>query len=298
MRVLFVINGVPQLIPLITGNEQLHRTSQGATLAGACGGFRVEVMPPHVVARLVVMDVADRQRARVSILSTRERLIERCNQLGGRDSSPGGCVRELDCRHGRHGYLDVRAIVTGVGLSCEGFARRAGNLIAERVANITGGRVAMRVEPGSGESKLVRATAHARAEDVCSARGTKLAGMIAGLSRLGAQDEQHATDLNYQLLAGVAAALRAKGEKVGPFVRAALAYAQREQQTYPLAHWQYSSSGILRGSVVLPIAVSGFLDELSAVLGAVALASSLGSLRALAARLAGDELTFEKQPEV
>lgn len=317
----FTINDRDYLIPMVTDEPSVVAAcSNAAKIVRSSGGFHATSEDPVLVGQIQVMfegsnDLADESPAlldtietlRLShkrIMDTREQLLAAANEPHPRLVARGGGARDISVReffHTRIGpmlvvYLafDTRDAMGAnlVNTACE--------TIAPRIAELTGGRVNLRILTNLSDRRLARATCRVAAEAL---GGEEVAALIVEAQVLAELDRYRAATHNKGIMNGVDAVAVATGNDFRAIEAGAHAYAARDGGYRPLTNWEQAANGDLIGSIELPLAVGivGGLTrahkvaqialrvlavksgpELAAVMAAVGLAQNLAALRALA----------------
>lgn len=317
----FTINERDYLIPMVTEEPSIIAAcSYAAKIVRASGGFHVRAHEPILVGQVQVMfenvsGPAD-ESAELSetihalrlchrrILEARAELLALANQAHPNLVKRGGGARDISVReffHTRIGpmlvvYLafDTRDAMGAnlVNTACE--------KIAPRIAELTGGRVNLRILTNLSDRRLARATCRVTADAL---GGTEVARLIVEAQVLAEVDRYRAATHNKGIMNGIDALALATGNDFRALEAGAHAYAARDGGYRPLTNWEQASNGDLIGSIEVPLAVGivggltkihrvaqialSILDvksgqELAAVMAAVGLAQNLAALRALA----------------
>jgi hydroxymethylglutaryl-CoA reductase len=317
----FTINDRDYLIPMVTEEPSIIAAcSNAAKIVRASGGFHAGAQVPILVGQVQVIfeGVNDPNAESAQLLETiqtlrfsHDRILDARDELLALANAPhpnlvkrGGGAREITVReffHTRSGpmlvvYLafDTRDAMGAnlVNTSCEN--------IAPRIAELTGGRVNLRILTNLSDRRLARATCRVTADAL---GGQDVARLIVEAQVLAEVDRYRAATHNKGIMNGIDALALATGNDFRAIEAGAHAYAAREGEYRPLTHWELASNGDLIGSLELPLAVGivGGLTrihkvaqialqilnvqsgpELAGVMAAVGLAQNLAALRALA----------------
>jgi hydroxymethylglutaryl-CoA reductase len=145
----FTINGRDVLIPMATEEPSVvAAASNAARIARIHGGFHTSSTEPIMQAQVQVVDAPDPHAARLRLLEARAELLELANAQDPMLVSLGGGARDLVARLVRtptdiyvvaHVLVDVR---DAMGANAVNSMAEA---VSERVAEITGGRVLLRI---------------------------------------------------------------------------------------------------------------------------------------------------------
>lgn len=317
----FTINDRDYLIPMVTEEPSIIAAcSNAAKIVRASGGFHAGAQEPVLVGQVQVMfegvNEADADSAQLAetiqslrashrrIMDARDELLTLANEPHPNLLKRGGGARDITVReffHTRSGpmlvvYLafDTRDAMGAnlVNTSCEN--------IAPRIAELTGGRVNLRILTNLSDRRLARATCRVTADAL---GGQDVARLIVEAQVLAEVDRYRAATHNKGIMNGIDSLALATGNDFRAIEAGAHAYAARDGEYRPLTHWEAASNGDLIGSIELPLAVGivGGLTrihkvaqialqilnvqsgpELAGVMAAVGLAQNLAALRALA----------------
>lgn len=316
----FTINGRDYLIPMVTEEPSVVAAcSNAAKIVRGSGGFHARAQDPVLVGQIQVIfepvddlddspklleTIEELRSSHRNIIAAREELMQLANSAHPNLVRRGGGARDISVReffHTRIGpmlvvYLafDTRDAMGAnlVNTACE--------KIAPRVAELTGGRVNLRILTNLSDRRIARATCRVTADAL---GGEHVAKLIVEAQVLAEVDHYRAATHNKGIMNGIDAVALATGNDFRAIEAGAHAYAARDGGYRPLTHWEQASNGDLIGSIELPLAVGivggltkthrvaqlalQILDvksgpELAAVMSAVGLAQNLAALRALA----------------
>jgi hydroxymethylglutaryl-CoA reductase len=294
--------------------------SHAAKIVRSSGGFHAGAEEPILVGQIQVIfegitdpigesgklleTIETLRTSHRRILAAREELLQLANAPHPNLVKRGGGARDITAReffHTRSGpmlvvYLafDTRDAMGAnlVNTACEN--------IAPRIAELTGGRVNLRILTNLSDRRLARATCRVSAEAL---GGEDVARLIVEAQVLAEVDRYRAATHNKGIMNGIDAVALATGNDFRAIEAGAHAYAARDGGYRPLTNWEQASNGDLIGSLELPLAVGivggltrihqvaqialQILDvkssrELAGVMAAVGLAQNLAALRALA----------------
>jgi hydroxymethylglutaryl-CoA reductase len=317
----FIVNNTDYLIPMVMEEPSVVAgCSNAAKIVRASGGFLADADEPVLVGQIQVLfdnstgptgvaghvDGSDRRlsAARERIMAAREELLALANQPHPNLVERGGGARQIDVREFPKTRIGPMLVVD---LAFDTRDAMGANLVntacekmAPRVAEITGGRVNLRILTNLSDRRLARASCHLTSEAL---GGDDVASAIVEAQVLAEVDRYRAATHNKGIMNGIDAVALATGNDWRAIEAGAHAYAARDGGYRPLTRWELASNGDLEGSIELPLAVgivrgmtrihrvaqialrilgveSG--PELAAVMAAVGLAQNLAALRALA----------------
>jgi hydroxymethylglutaryl-CoA reductase len=317
----FTINNRDYLIPMVIEEPSVVAAcGHAAKIVRASGGFLASADDPVLVGQVQVMfestadpsdesgklhDTIRRLRtAREKVIAASEELKELANQPHPRLVERGGGAREVQVREFFHTRMGPMLIVY---LTYDTRDAMGANLIntaceriAPRIAELTGGRINLRILTNLSDRRLARATCRVTSEAL---GGNEVARTIVEAQVLAEVDRYRAATHNKGVMNGIDAVALATGNDWRAIEAGAHAYAARDGGYRPLTQWELASNGDLIGSIELPLAVGivggmtklhkvtqialKIMDiktgpELAAVMAAVGLAQNLAALRALA----------------
>jgi hydroxymethylglutaryl-CoA reductase len=294
--------------------------SHAAKMVRSCGGFHARAEEPVMVGQIQVifealeeqspespklLETIEKLRASHSaIMAARQELLTLANEPHPRLVKRGGGARDLSVREFFHTRIGPMLVVY---LAFDTRDAMGANLIntslekiAPRIADLTGGRVNLRILTNLSDRRLARATCRITADAL---GGEEVAKWIVEAQVLADVDRYRATTHNKGIMNGIDAVALATGNDFRAIEAGAHAYAAREGGYRPLSNWEQASNGDLIGHIELPLAVGivggmtrthkvaqialKLLDvksgqELAGVMAAVGLAQNLAALRALA----------------
>jgi len=307
----FLINGHDYVVPMVIEEPSvIAACSYAAKLVRQAGGFFAEATDPVMIGQIQLLDVPDPEKATRNVLAARDELLASVNTLHPTIVQLGGGARELEVRSLPHTpvgpmlivhlLLDVRDAqgANAVNTACEA--------IAPRVAELTGGRVNLRILSNLTDRRLVRVHCHVTADSLAAKglAGSDVARRIVEAYALAAVDPYRAATHNKGIMNGVDAVALATGNDWRALEAGAHAYAARTGHYTSLTRYELASNGDLRAELEMPMAVATIggttaahptarlslkilnvqsARHLAEVMGAVGLAQNLAALRALAA---------------
>jgi hydroxymethylglutaryl-CoA reductase len=314
------INGRDWLVPMAVEEASVvAAASHAAKLLRAGGGIETVVSPPHMIGQIQVLDVPDPAAAERAVIAAREELIASANTLDACLRSFGGGAVDVELRHLPPGgpddpcgpmlivhlIVDVRDAMGAntVNSMCEH--------LAPRIAELTGGRVRLRIISNLADRRTVRVRGRvpfAALEGRGCTSAAELARGIEEASVFAERDPYRAATHNKGIMNGVDAVVMAFGQDWRAVEAGAHSFAARGGRYTALARWRVrggeGDDGALEGEMELPMTVGvvggitsvhptvqtcrrlsgvGSAADLASIAAAVGLAQNLGALRALAA---------------
>lgn len=302
----FVVNGRDYLVPMVVEEPSVVAALSGAaSLAG--DGFRASCEESLLVGQIHVSG-ADEQ-ASVALRAATDELLQLANAAQPRLEARGGGARDLELHEfdlpdqvrciALHLAVDTRDAMGAnlVNTMCEA--------IAPRVAELSGGQIAMRILSNLCDRSLVSASVRYPLEVLGNAGFTAEAvrdGIVL-CSRIAAEDSYRAATHNKGVMNGIDPLAIATGNDWRAIEAGAHAYAAIDGRYQALSSWSVASNGDLLGDIRLPLKVGivgGTLSsnpgaalglaltgvqsatELACLMAAVGLAQNFAALRALA----------------
>lgn len=306
----FLINGREVLVPMaIEEPSVVAGASFMAKLARAGGGFVATTTAPEMIGQLQLLDIADHAAAKASVLAHKQELLELAGKEHPTLSRFGGGPRDIEMREFHtspigpflvmHLVYDVRDAMGANAINT------ALEVLAPRVAQISGGRVHLRILSNLADKRLARAECTIPLAVLGFGEYTPEAvrdGIIEAWA-FAAADPYRAATHNKGIMNGVDAVILATGNDWRAVEAGAHAYAARDGRYTSLTTWGVTADGSLKGSLEMPMAVGivggatrsnpaaaaaikllkvASAAELAQVIASVGLAQNLAALRALA----------------
>ncbi len=295
----FVINRREVLVPMVIEEPSVVAgASHAAKLVRDAGGFTAGADEARMIGQIQLLNLRDIDAARAQLQSARAEILARANALSK-------TIRAIDIetrvwRDSRvgaqlvlHLIFDVRDAMgaNAINTACE--------TVAPLIADITGGRVNLRILSNLADRRLARAKCRVTSEGI----GADVVEGIVAADALAEIDPYRATTHNKGIMNGIDAMALATAQDWRSIEAGAHAYAARNGQYRALTRWERDANGDLLGSIELPLAVGivggtvashpvaqialkilgvASAPELASVMAAVGLAQNLGALRALA----------------
>jgi hydroxymethylglutaryl-CoA reductase len=310
----FQINQRDYLVPMAVEEPSvIAAASYAARMVRAGGGFIATADAPVMIAQVELREVADRTAARSRIEAARAELLAMANSTAPRLVNRGGGALDLEVRSvdggadgGSTGRLVVHLHVDCRDAMGANLVNTMAEAVAPRLAELSHGRVGLRILSNLADRRLVRVNAKvpfsALTSEKAGLAGHQVAEGIAAASRFAEDDPYRTATHNKGIMNGVDAVVMATGNDWRGVEAGAHAYAARDGSYRPLATWRMEDESLL-GRLEMPMAVGtvgGTLqvhpgarlalrilgvvssEELAMVIGAVGLGQNLAALRALA----------------
>lgn len=306
----FLINRRDVLVPMAVEEPSvIAGASFMAKLARAAGGFKAEADPPEMIGQLQILDIPDIEKARKNILDRRQEILEMAVEVDPMLVKLGGGPRDLIVRtitdSAIGAFLVVHLIMDVRDAMGANAINTALEKVAPKVADITGGRVHLRILSNLADRRLARAACTIPLEVLAfgdySAESVR-DGILEAWAFADADPYRAATH-NKGIMNGVDAVVLATGNDWRAIEAGAHAYAARGGRYASLSTWKKDEEGNLQGFLEMPMAVGivggatrvhpaaqaslklmkvKTASELAEIIVSVGLAQNLAALRALA----------------
>ena len=308
----FVIDGSHYAIPFVL--EEPSVVAAASNMAKRClgsGGFTSNNDEPVMIGQIQVVNCENPIEARESIVSAKEDLVSRCNEVDPILVKFGGGCRDVTARVIETGSGDM--VIVHILVDCrDAMGANAVNTMAESIApkieSITGGTVILRIISNLAVHRLARVSAVFTPEEMSNSgndpvQGSEVIDGVIQAYHFAEADPFRATTHNKGIMNAISAVAIACGQDWRAIESGAHSYASHERTYGSLTEWSRDDHGNLVGSIELPMAVGlvggavrvhpaaqanvallgvDSADELAKVMAAAGLAQNLGALRALA----------------
>lgn len=305
----FLINQQDYLIPMVIEEPSvIAAVSKAAKMFRAGGGFTTSSSAPITIGQLQILDLENITDAIAAITRSKAFLLSEVNKIGGSIIKQGGGAQDLEIRilSTRLGEMLILHLLydtrDAMGANAVNTALEH---IAPYVAEITGGRVNLRILSNLSDHRTARAEGRIPltefAEDEAQAQKTVQSILEAAV--FAEADPYRATTHNKGIMNGIDAVVIATGNDWRAVEAGAHAFAARSGSYTSLTRWWQDTEGNLHGAIELPMAIgtvggatrvhpsaqialrilgvqSG--RELAEVIAAVGLAQNFAAMRALA----------------
>ncbi|WEU40440.1 MAG: hydroxymethylglutaryl-CoA reductase, degradative [Candidatus Odinarchaeum yellowstonii] len=252
----FLINGRDYLIPMaIEEPSVVAAASNAAKIARIRGGFTAASTDPIMIGQIQVLDVKDPYAKKIEILKHKTELLQIANEQDPVLNRFGGgakdiVVRVIDSMRGPmlviHLLVDTRDAMgaNAVNTMCEA--------LTDKVAQITEGRVGLRIISNLAVYRLCRAKATFDKEAL---GGEEVVDKILDAYAFAEADIFRCATHNKGIMNGITALMLATCNDTRAVEAGAHAYAALNGGYKPLTRWEKDKEGNLVGSIELPMAV-------------------------------------------
>ncbi|HEY6460765.1 MAG TPA: hydroxymethylglutaryl-CoA reductase, degradative, partial [Polyangiaceae bacterium] len=299
------VNGHDHVVPMVIEEPSVvAAASNAAKMVRAGGGFVAEADPPHMIAQVQLYEVVDAEGGAARVRDHAAEIARIADgAIGGLVARGGGC-RAVEARVLAHDVVVVHVILDCQDAMGANLVNSVAEAVADRLAEIVGGRVGLRILSNLSDKRCVRITCRVPGEVLATEQmaGTDVVDGIVNASRFAELDPYRAATHNKGIMNGVDAVVIATGNDWRAVEAGAHAFATRSGRYQPLAVWRRDGDDLV-GRLEMPMAlgtVGGTLrvhpaarlslrmlgvtdaQELACIAAAVGLASNLAALRALA----------------
>jgi hydroxymethylglutaryl-CoA reductase len=268
-----------------------------------------------MIGQIQVLALPDPAAAAEAVLAARAELLAEADRHAGSLVARGGGARAIEVRPLPETSAGPMLVVHLLVDTRDAMGANTVNTICEalgpRIAELTGGRVLLRVLSNLSDRRLARAECTippdvlARRDEASGqvVAGATVARAIVEANAFAEADPYRAATHNKGIMNGIDAVALATGNDWRALEAGAHAYAARGGQYRALTEWRLDEHGRLRGALELPLA-AGLIggathshptaqvalkilgvqraEELAEIMAAVGLAQNLAALRALA----------------
>ncbi len=306
----FMINGTDRLAPMVVEEPSIVAgLSFAAALARRSGGFQAHCNESLLAGQVHLANVPDAASAEERIKAAADELLQAANAVHPRLGERGGGVRDIEVRRlslpGGVTALAVHLLVDTRDAMGANLVNTICEAVAPRVAEICGGKVAMRILSNLADRSIVTARVSYATERLAvdDLDGETVRDAIVTTSDIAAADPYRAATHNKGIMNGIDALAIATGNDWRAIEAGAHAYAAIDGSYRPLSRWSVGDDGELVGEIRIPLKlgiVGGTVAanpaaalglritgvetaaELAQLMAAVGLAQNFAALRALA----------------
>ncbi|MEO0326060.1 MAG: hydroxymethylglutaryl-CoA reductase, degradative [Myxococcota bacterium] len=297
------MNGRDYLVPMVVEEPSVvAAASNAAKIIRGGDGFQAEADEPVMTAQVHLDGSSE---------GAPKRIVAAEGELGAKADAAvpgllrrGGGFRGLEVRDLGEGLLAVHVFVDCRDAMGANLVNTVAEALATRLAELSGGEVALRILTNLCDRRLVRVRAHVPLEALAmdARSGEAVRDGIVRASHIAERDPYRATTHNKGVMNGVDAAVVASGNDWRAVEAAAHAWAGRGEGYAPLCTWRRADDGGLVGALEMPLSLGivggptrvhrgaqlalqiadvASAQELAMLVGCVGMASNLAALRAL-----------------
>ena len=307
----FIVNGRECIVPLVVEEPSIVAAlSAAAALARQSGGFTAELDESLLAGQIHVVGIADIDATLKLLTAAGDELRELADRVHPRLTARGGGVRDIEFR--AMSLADDRPLIAVHVLvdTCDAMGANLVNTICEaiapRIAEISGGDIALRILSNLADRSIVKASVSYAVADLASGEmsGSEVRDRIVLAGDIANTDPHRAATHNKGVMNGIDALAIATGNDWRAIEAGAHAWAARSGHYSALTRWSVAANGDLFGDIALPLktgivggtlssnpaaalglAISGVQSavQLAELMASVGLAQNFAALRALAA---------------
>lgn len=297
----FIVNGKEVLVPMaIEEPSVVAAASNGAKLCRDTGGFSATSDPPVMIGQVQIM-VTDGKAAAEKLNSKKAEILAAAAPFAENISKYGGGIKGFAARHTGSKRGDIAIAEFQVDVRDSMGANTINTIlegIAPKLAEISGGKVRLRILTNLAVTRLARATAIWKKETI----GEEAVEGILDSWAFADADIFRAATHNKGIMNGIDAVAVATGNDWRAVEAGAHAYAAMGGKYAPLTRFRKLPNGDLQGEIELPLAVGTIggatrslpsaqaalaivgaksSGELSCIMASVGLAQNFAALKAL-----------------
>lgn len=305
----FRINHRDYLVPMVVEEPSvIAAASNAAKMFRDGGGFVTSSSDPIMIGQMQILDVPDLVTAAERLKSHQDQLLERMNSIGGSIITRGGGGKGIETRILRNTAVGDMLILHILYDTRDAMGANAVNtaveLIAEDVAELTGGRVHLKILSNLADHRTARAEGVIPHSTLAtdSLSGEEVVDAVLEAAVFAEVDPYRATTHNKGIMNGIDPVVIATGNDWRAVEAGAHAFAARSGSYTSMTHWRKTPEGDLHGSIELPMAVGivggatrvhpgaqlalrilgvNSARELAEIMVAVGLAQNFAAMRAL-----------------
>ena len=258
----FLIDGREVSIPMaIEEPSVIAGASFMAKLARVAGGFRTDCDLPEMIGQIQILDLKEPGKARETLLSHKNELLEEAARGDPTLMELGGGPRDVEVRVVDSPVLGNFLVLHLIMDVRDAMGANTVNTAVERLApmieNLTGGRVHLRILSNLADRRLARASCTILKEQLAFGDYTaeKVRDGILEAWAFAEADPYRAATHNKGILNGVDAVVIACGNDWRAVEAGAHAYAARSGRYTSLSAWSVDACGDLIGKLEMPMAV-------------------------------------------
>jgi len=306
----FVVNGRAVLVPMVIEEPSVVAgASFMARLAKPGGGFTAHADEPVMIGQMQILDTVNLHEARLRLLEKKAELMAEAAEIDPVLKRLNGGPRDLEVRLIEQSAIGPFLVMHLIFDVRDAMGANVINTVLERlaphVAEITGGRVLLRILSNLADHRLARVRCTIKLAELKFGdySAELLRDNIIAAWAFAEADPYRAATHNKGIMNGVDAVVIATGNDWRAIEAGAHAYAARSGRYTSLSTWGKDDEGNLVGTLEMPMAVGivggatrvhpaaraalklmGIQSaaQLAEIIAAVGLAQNLAALRALA----------------
>ena len=257
----FRVNQRDYLIPMVIEEPSVVAAcSYAAKQFRRAGGFTAGSDEPVMIGQIQLLDLENLSVASNKINEFKAEILADVDRSVGSLVARGGGAVDLELRPFPDSPIGDMLVVHILIDTRDAMGANAVNTALERVApliaDITGGRVNLRILSNLSDQRKAFATGTVRADDLVSdsATGRQVVDAIVEAAMLAELDPYRAATHNKGIMNGIDAVMLATGNDWRAVEAGAHAYAARDGRYTSLTRWWKDEAGNLQGRIELPLA--------------------------------------------
>ncbi|MBZ0120795.1 MAG: hydroxymethylglutaryl-CoA reductase, degradative, partial [Sandaracinaceae bacterium] len=252
------MNGRDYLVPMVVEEPSVvAAASNAAKIVRAGGGFEAESDAPIMISQVQLDGVLDFARAKAAIEGASEELLAMADAAVPNLVERGGGARGLEVRDVGGGLLVLHVFVDCRDAMGANLVNTVAEQLAERVAQLGGGRIGLRILSNLSDRRTVRVRCAIPAADLAfdGYSGEDVRNRIVRASEFAERDSYRAATHNKGIMNGVDPVVIATGNDWRAVEAGAHAFAARNGRYEPLCTWRVGDDGALVGMMEIPLAL-------------------------------------------
>ncbi len=304
----FRVNSKDYLVPMVVEEPSIVAALSGAaSLARRSGGFEASCDSSLIAGQIHVTGADDDAGEKIDL--AKNELLAMADAVHPRLVARGGGARRIDVRElettGGNSVLAVHVVLDTRDAMGANLVNTVCEALAPRVAELTGGKVALRILSNLCDDSIVTAGVRYPVEALRTAgfSGEQVRDGIVTANDIALCDPHRASTHNKGIMNGIDPLAIATGNDWRAIEAGAHAFAASDGSYRALTQWRVGAQGDLVGEIRVPLKVGtvggtvksnpaaeialamtgvGSATELACLMAAVGLAQNFGALRALA----------------
>ncbi len=241
----FLVNGRDYVVPMVVEEPSVvAAASNAARMVREGGGFHAEADEPIMISQVQLSRVPDTEGAHRRIEEHAREIVALADAAQPGLVARGGGTRSLEVRVLEPGMLVVHLHVDCRDAMGANLVNTIAETVADRLAELSGGEVGLRILSNLADRRCVRVRAHVPFGVLSTDGhdGERVARGIADASRFAELDAYRAATHNKGIMNGVDAVALACGQDWRGIEAGAHAFAAQRGMYQPLCTWRIEAS--------------------------------------------------------
>lgn len=252
------MNGRDHLVPMVVEEPSVvAAASNAARIVRAGGGFTAESDEPIMISQVQMDNVPDPEAACERVVAHKDELLKMADDAVPNLLRRGGGSRGLEVRNLGEGMIVVHFHIDCRDAMGANLVNTVAEAVADRIAELTGGEVGLRILSNLADQRCVRVRASIPVEALTKdgQGGEVVRDGIVKASRFAELDPYRAATHNKGIMNGVDPVIVATGNDWRACESGAHAFAARSGRYAPLCVWRKGDNGNLEGHMEIPLAL-------------------------------------------